>query len=103
MPDSAVVRVTGSAGRFEEFRERVRWLLVRDADVDPYTEHHAPDRLEYRFEMQKGLPFPSLVAASAEFPELRVEAQWDKQGGKGGIAFEGGRPVEKWIGERNPA
>jgi hypothetical protein len=100
---TAIVRVTGSAGRFEEFRERVRWLLVRDPDVDPYTEHHGTDGLEYRFVMQKGLPFPTFVAASAEFPELRVEAQWDKQGAKGGIAFENGRPVEKWTGERNPA
>jgi hypothetical protein len=103
LPSStAIVRVTG-AGRLEEFRERVRWLLVRDPDVDPYTEHHSTDWLEYRFEMQKGLPFPTFVAASAEFPELRVEAEWNKQGAKGGIAFEHGRPVEKWTGERNSA
>src|SRR6185295_16652680 len=78
LSSTAIVRVTGSAGRFEEFRERVRWLLVRDPDVDPYTEHHAPDRLEYRFVMEKGLPFPTFIAASGEFPELRVEAEWDK-------------------------
>lgn len=99
---TAVIRVTGSAGRFEEFRERIRWLLVRDPDTDPYTEHHATDRLEYRFELEKGIPFPSFVAASAEFPELRVEAQWDKGGVKGGAAIESGRLVEKWTGERGP-
>ena len=97
---TAIVRVTGSAGRFEEFRERVRWLLVRDPDVDPYTEHHAPDRLEYRFAMVKGLPFPTFIAASGEFPELRVEAEWDRDGKRGGVAIEGGRPVDKWTGER---
>ena len=97
---TAIVRVTGSAGRFEEFRERVRWLLVRDPDVDPYTEHHAPDRLEYRFEMEKGLPFPTFIAASGEFPELRVEAEWDRDGKRGGVAIEAGRPVDKWSGER---
>jgi len=101
--DSAVVRVTGSAGRFEEFRERVRWLLVRDPDVDPYTEHHGAHGLEYRFQIDKGLPFPSFIAASAEFPELRVEADWDHAGKKGGVAIEGGRPVEKWTGERSSA
>jgi hypothetical protein len=98
-----VVRVTGSAGRFEEFRERVRWLLVRDPEVDPYTEHHGAQGLEYRFRIDKGLPFPSLVAASAEFPELRVEASWDHGGRKGGVVIEAGRPVEKWTGERNSA
>lgn len=96
----AVVRVTGSAGRFEEFRERVRWLLVRDPDTDPYTEHHAPSALEYRFEVAKGIPFPSFVTASGEFPELRVEAQWDRDGVRGGVAIESGRPVEKWTGDR---
>jgi hypothetical protein len=98
-----VVRVTGSAGRFEEFRERVRWLLVRDPDVDPYTEHHAPDGLEYRFTLDKGLPFPSFVAASAEFPELRVEASWHQHGKQGGVVIEAGRPVEKWTGQRQPS
>lgn len=98
---TAIVRVTGGAGRFEEFRERIRWLLVRDPDVDPYTEHHAPDRLEYRFALDKGIPFPSFVTASGEFPELRVEAEWDKgEGAKGGVAIEQGRIVEKWTGER---
>jgi hypothetical protein len=96
----AIVRVTGDAGRFEEFRERVRWLLVRDPDVDPYTEHHAPDRLEYRFALEKGIPFPSFVAASGEFPELRVEAEWEKSDARGGVAIEQGRIVEKWTGER---
>ena len=100
---TAIIRVTGGAGRFDEFRERVRWLLVRDSDTDPYTEQHAADRLEYRFELVKGIPFPSFVAASGEFPELRVEADWDRDGAKGGAAFENGRLVEKWSGERNPA
>jgi hypothetical protein len=100
---TAIVRVTGSAGRFEEFRERVRWLLVRDPDTEPYTEHHAGALLEYRFELTHGLPFPTFVAASAEFPELRVEAEWDKDGVKGGVAIESGRPVEKWTGARKPA
>jgi hypothetical protein len=103
---TAIVRVTGGVGRFEEFRERIRWLLVRDPDVDPYTEHHAPDRLEYRFALEKGIPFPSFVAASGEYPELHVEAQWDKggdqAGAKGGVAIEQGRIVEKWTGERKP-
>ena len=98
-----MVRVTGSAGRFEEFRERVRWLLVRDPDVDPYTEHHGAGGLEYRFRIEKGLPFPAFVAASAEFPELRLEASWDHAGQRGGVVIESGRPVEKWTGERNPA
>jgi hypothetical protein len=100
---TAVVRVTGSAGRFEEFGERVRWMMVRDPDTEPYTEHHAGGLLEYRFELTKGLPFPVFVAASGEFPELRVEVEWDKDGAKGGVTIEGGRVVDKWTGARSPA
>lgn len=103
MPFTAIVRVTGSAGRFEEFRERVRWLLVRDPDTEPYSEHHADALLEYRFELEKGLPFPTFVAASAEFPELRVETEWDKDGARGGAAIENGKLVDKWNGERRLA
>jgi hypothetical protein len=95
---TAVVRVTGSYGRFEDFRERVRWLLVRDPDCDPYTEHHAAGLLEYRFELVNGIPFPSFVSASAEFPELRVEVQWNKDGASGGAAIESGKLVDKWTG-----
>ena len=46
MAFTAVVRVLGEAGRFEDFRERVRWLMVRDIDAEPYTEHHRPGELE---------------------------------------------------------
>ena len=46
---TAVVRISG-AGRLEDFRERLRWLMVRDADAEEYTEHHVPGALEYRFQ-----------------------------------------------------
>jgi hypothetical protein len=93
----AVLRVTGSAGRFEEFRERIRWLLVRDPDAESYTEHHAPGQLEYRFEIRKGIPFPAFAAATSEFPELRVEAEWrnELQASAGRAVIEHGRLVEQ--------
>ncbi len=43
------------------------------------------------------------VTGSAEFPELRVEAEWDKEGARGGVVIECGRLVDKWTGERSPA
>jgi hypothetical protein len=97
---AAIVRVTGTAGRFEDFQERVRWLLVRDIDTQLYTEHHAPGLLEYRFALAQGLPFPAFVTATADFPELRVEFEWDKDGARGGGAIENGRLVGTWTGER---
>jgi len=91
---TAVVRITG-AGRLAEFRERLRWLMVRDPDAEDYTEHHAAGRLEYRFAPKKGIPFPALAEASGDFPELRVEAEWDHDGVRGRAVLENGRVVEE--------
>src|SRR5256712_734881 len=88
----AVVRITG-AGRLADFRERVRWLMVRDADAEDYTEHHADGVLEYRFEPRNGIPFPAFAAASGDFPELRVEAEWEHDGVRGRAVLENGRVV----------
>ena len=90
----AVVRVTGT-GRLDEFREHVRWLMVRDVDAEACTEHHAEGALEYRFEPKLGIPFPTFVAASGEYPELRVEAVWEHAGKRGRAVIENGRLVEK--------
>jgi hypothetical protein len=90
---TAVVRITG-AGRLADFRERLRWLLVRDPDAEDYTEHHEPGVLEYRFTPKVGLPFPALTEASGDFPELRVEAEWDHDGVRGRAVIENGKVVE---------
>ena len=91
---TAVVRVSGT-GRLVDFRERLRWLMVRDIDAEDYTEHHAEGLLEYRFEPKVGVPFPTFVQASADFPELRVEAEWERDGVRGRAVIENGRLVER--------
>lgn len=93
---TASVRVTGP-GRLDEFRERLRWLMVRDIDAEPYTEHHAQDALEYRLELRKGVPFAAFANASAEFPELRIEAEWCNapQGVRGRATLQGGRLLDQ--------
>jgi hypothetical protein len=91
---TAVVRISG-AGRLDEFRERLRWLMVRDEDAEEYTEHHGAGTLEYRFRPRRGIPFPAFTTASADFPELRVEAQWERDGERGRAVIENGRLVEQ--------
>lgn len=88
------MRISG-AGRLADFRERLRWLMVRDAEAEHYTEHHAEGRLEYRFEPKKGIPFPTLAEVSGDFPELRVEAEWDHDGVRGRAVIENGRLIEE--------
>lgn len=91
---TAVVRVTG-AGRLEDFHERLRWLMVRDADGEDYTEHHAPGALEYRFQPRRGIPFPAFTTASRDYPELRVEAEWERDGVRGRAVIENGQLIEQ--------
>jgi hypothetical protein len=91
---TAVVRITG-AGRLEDFRERLRWLMVREEDAEDYTEHHGGGALEYRFQPRRGIPFPAFTAASADFPELRVEAEWERDGVRGRAVIENGALVEQ--------
>jgi hypothetical protein len=91
---TAVVRITG-AGRLDDFRERLRWLMVREEDAEDYTEHHAAGALEYRFRPRHGIPFPVFTAASVEFPELRVEAEWERDGERGRAVIENGTLVEQ--------
>jgi len=95
-PFRATLRVTGH-GRLADFGERVRWLMVRDIDAQKYSEHHAEGVLEYRFEVERGIPFPAFASASLEFPELRVDAQWEDaaQGVRGRAVIENGRLVEQ--------
>ena len=69
--------------------------MVRDAEAEDYTEHHADGRLEYRFELKKGIPFPVFTEVSADFPELRVEAEWDHDGVRGRAVIENGRLIEE--------
>ena len=92
---TAIVRVAGP-GRLDEFREQLRWLMVRDVDAENYTEHHAGDGLEYRFEIKKGVPFAAFANASEEFPELRVEAEWRNaaQGVRGRAIIQSGRLLD---------
>jgi hypothetical protein len=98
---TAIVRITG-AGRLDDFRERLRWLMVRDEDAEEYSEHHAEGVLEYRFAPRKGIPFPAFTAASADFPELQVEAEWDHHGVRGHALIENGQLVKQTPGLGTP-
>ncbi len=91
---TAVVRVSGT-GRLDDFREHLRWLMVRDIDAEAYTEHHAPGVLEYRFEPRLGVPFPTLMQASGDFPELLVEVTWEREDARGRAVIEAGKLVER--------
>src|SRR5687767_6945566 len=64
--------------------------MIEDMDAEDYTEHHGEGVLEYRFEPKQGIPFPAFTSVSAEYPELRVEAEWEHNGVRGRAVIENG-------------
>jgi hypothetical protein len=94
--NQATIRVTG-VGRLADFRERLRFLMVRDIDAEEYTEHHTEEALEYRFEPKLGVPFPVFVEASGDFPELTVEAEWQRDKVRGRVIIQAGKLVDRLI------
>ena len=99
---TAVVRISG-AGRLADFREHLRQLMVRDPDAEDYSEHHGEGFLEYRFTPRRGIPFPAFTETSGVFPELRVEAEWQRDAKRGRAVIENGRLVEQTQGDADQA
>jgi hypothetical protein len=82
---SATIVVAGDPALLAGFRRRVNALLDSEFGA-PYRELHTAGRLDYRIRAP-GVPYPQLVAASAEFPDLVLEVAWENvAGGTGGSA-----------------
>jgi hypothetical protein len=90
------VTVTGDAGALGAYRRQVNALLDEEYAGD-YRELHASGRLEYEVRATHGAPFPPFVAASAEFPELRVEMSWTNPalGERGAATIQAGKVAEQ--------
>jgi hypothetical protein len=86
VPFTAAVTVTGDPGLLQAYRVRVRELL--DAEqVDDYRELHTVERLDWRFKLKDGVPFPAFVDSSLEFPDLLVHVKWSRPAdGQTGLA-----------------
>ena len=92
---TATVRVTGEPEQLDAFAERVRWLMVRDVDAERYTEHHERAQLEYRFELDRGIPFPVFATASGDLPGTSVLVEWIRGEQSGRAVLVGGRLIER--------
>lgn len=92
---SATIVVAGDPVLLAGFRSRVNELLDSESGV-PYRELHTPERLDYRIRAP-GVPYPQLVAASAEFPDLVLEVTWEHAAGGagGGAKIRAGKLTEQ--------
>ena len=84
---TATVTVSGDPASLQGYRVRVRELLDGE-QVDDYRELHTIDRLDWRFRLKGGVPFPAFVESSIAFPDLLVRIEWQRQAeGQRGIAI----------------
>ncbi len=87
----ATVTAEGDQALLDAYRERLNTALAAEAAVG-LKELHTPGRLEYRLAAKGGLPFPALVEASGEVPELALHVEWQdaEQGISGAALIEAG-------------
>lgn len=72
----ATLTVTGAREQLPAADARIKTLLVEEIFSGEFEEHHGDDALSYDFNVQGGIPFPAFAAASLEFPELKIVADW---------------------------
>lgn len=72
----ATLTVTGAREQLPVADARIKALLVEEIFVGEFEEHHGDDALSYDFKVRGGIPFPAFAAASLEFPELKIVAEW---------------------------
>lgn len=72
----ATLTVTGALEQLPAADARIKALLVEEVFVGEFEEHHGDDALSYDFKVRGGIPFPAFAAASMEFPELKITAEW---------------------------
>jgi hypothetical protein len=72
----ATLTVTGAREQLPAADARIKALLVEEIFAGEFEEHHGDDALSYDFKVQGGIPFPAFAAASLEFPELKITAEW---------------------------
>lgn len=93
---SAAVTVAGDPVSLQAYRLRVRELLD-EGRVGDYRELHTIDRLDWRFKLKGGVPFPAFVESSIEFPELLVHIEWERpaEGQKGVATIRNGNVTQQ--------
>lgn len=91
----ATLTVSGDRERLSAADARIRELLAAEAGGG-FEARHGDDALCYDFKLQDGIPFPAFAAASQEFADLVVTAEWVNVGaGRSGRArLAGGKLVE---------
>lgn len=72
----ATLTVSGERALLPAVEARIATLLAAGADAGEFEARHGDGMLAYDFKVRGGIPFPAFAAASQEFPEVTITAEW---------------------------
>lgn len=72
----ATLTVSGERELLPAVEARIAALLAAGADAGEFETRHGDGMLAYDFKVRGGIPFPAFAAASQEFPEVTITAEW---------------------------
>ena len=72
----ATMTITGAGEQLAACDARIKALLMDEVFDGEFEEHHGDAALSYDFKVRGGIPFPAFAAASQEFPEMTITAEW---------------------------
>ena len=90
----AALAVHGPRQLLRAFRKRVIEELKHDAPEIGVTEAHDDDQLHFQLAAPNGVPFPTLVAISAQYPDCVAIVQWTQDSADGETTIQNGQVKE---------
>ena len=95
----ASVTVSGEIELLEGFKQQLNALLANENYIQNFREQYVSRDLIYRFEVDRGIPFPPFVTTSQAFPDLIIKVHWinHRDGVSGSALIQNGRLTDQNI------
>ncbi|HUL41922.1 MAG TPA: hypothetical protein VLV32_08485 [Burkholderiales bacterium] len=93
------VTISGDAKSLDAFKREIGALLAKEDDVQGLQEQYISPDVVYRFEVNRGIPFPAFVTTSQIFPDLTIKLQWinHRDAVSGSAVIQNGKVTEQQV------
>lgn len=90
----AVIDVNGPRQLLRAFRKKMLRAFAEDAPDGTLKEQSGSEVLRFDFSSASGVPFPSLVALSTQYPDCVLTIKWNKASVSGETTLQNGQVKE---------
>jgi hypothetical protein len=90
----AVIDIHGPRQLLRAFRKKMLKSFAEDAPDGTLKEQTGSEALTFDFSSTSGVPFPSLVALSTQYPDCVVTIKWNKASASGETTLQNGQVKE---------